>query len=258
VSVLCYHAVEDGWPSPLAVEPALFDQHCAWLSRHRTVLPLETAVAAMDRHHRMPARTAALTFDDGFASLHSELLPRLRRWGLPATVFLVAQTLTPHGQEVDWVDTPPDHPMSTLTLDQVREMQEAGVDFQSHSWAHRDLTTLSYAECVTDLRDSRELLADLLGRPVTQLAYPRGRHDADVRRAAAEAGYSLAFALPERHEEPGPFAVPRVGIHRGNGTRVLSVKETRPYLRVRTSPVYDRARRAVWTARSLRRPVARR
>jgi len=90
-------------------------------------------------------------------------------------------------------------------------MQDAGVDFQSHSWAHRDLIDLSFDECVRDLRDSREFLSDVLGRPVTLLAYPRGLHDADVRRAAEVAGYTHAFALPETAEEPGDFAVPRVG-----------------------------------------------
>jgi peptidoglycan/xylan/chitin deacetylase (PgdA/CDA1 family) len=257
VSVLCYHAVEDGWESPMAIEPALFDQHCAWLARSRRVLPLDQAVRAMDRRYRLPARTAALTFDDGFTSMHTQLLPRLSRWGLPATVFVVAETLTPEGRPVDWVDTPPDHPLTTLTLDEVLEMRDAGVDFQSHSWAHRDLTTLTYDECVTDLRSSRELLADLLGRPVTMLAYPRGRHDAEVRRAAQAAGYTYAFALPERHEQPSALSIPRVGVHRGNGVPVLRLKETRPYLAVRTSPLWTGARRAAWAAKGTAGRVSR-
>jgi peptidoglycan/xylan/chitin deacetylase (PgdA/CDA1 family) len=256
VTVLCYHAVEDGWESPMAIEPALFDEHCAWLVRRRRVLPLAEAVRAMDRRYRLPARTAALTFDDGFTSMHSELLPRLARWGLPATIFVVAETLTPEGRPVDWVDTPPEHPLTTLTLDQVLEMRDLGVDFQSHSWAHRDLTTLTYDECVQDLRDSRELLSDLLGRPVPMLAYPRGRHDEHVRRAAQAAGYTHAFGLPERHEKPGPWSIPRVGIHRGNGTGVLRVKEARPYLAVRTSPYWAGARRAAWAARGAAKRVS--
>ena len=256
MSVLCYHAVEDGWDSPMAIEPALFDAHCAWLSRHRRVVPLDVATRVMDRRFRLPARTSALTFDDGFTSMHTELLPRLRRWGLPATVFLVAETLTPEGRPVDWVDTPPPHPLTTLTVDEVREMRDAGVDFQSHSWAHHDLTTLSYDECLSDLRRSRELLSDLLGSPVTMLAYPRGRHDAAVRKAAAAAGYAQAFALPERHEQPGPLSIPRVGVHRGNGTGVLRVKEAGPYLAVRQSPHWERARRLGWRAAGLRSRLA--
>ena len=75
-----------------------------------------------------------------------------------------------------------------------------------------------------DLRRSREFLEDLLNGPVPFLAYPRGLHDEGVRRAARRAGYSHGFALPEGPERVDEYAVPRVGIHRGNGTRTLAVK----------------------------------
>jgi peptidoglycan/xylan/chitin deacetylase (PgdA/CDA1 family) len=233
----------------MAVEPEAFAAHAAWLGRHRQVLPLPAALPRLDRTGRLPRGTAALTFDDGFAALREHVLPVLLRERLPATVFLVAQTLTPGGRPVDWVDTPGTEPLRTLTLDQVLEMQDAGVAFQSHSWAHSDLTALSEEACERDLRDSRELLSDLLGRPVTLLAYPRGRHSNRVHRSAERAGYTHAFTLPDRPERPGPYAIPRVGLHRGNGPWVLRVKAARPYLPLRTSGrtarVASRATRAV-------------
>jgi peptidoglycan/xylan/chitin deacetylase (PgdA/CDA1 family) len=254
VSILCYHSVEPDWPSPMAVEPKAFAAHCAWLSGHRRVVPLPDAVDRLDRSGRLPRGLTALTFDDGFAALHEHALPLLARFRLPATVFLVAQTLAPGGRPVDWVDTPPAHPLRTLTGEQVLEMAAAGVDFQSHSSAHLDLTTLSYDECVRDLRESRELLEELLGHPVRQLAYPRGRHNSVVREAAARAGYTAAFALPERDEEAGPFAIPRVGVHRGNSAALVRVKGARSYQRLRTGPAYRVAREAL---RGGRRTVAR-
>jgi peptidoglycan/xylan/chitin deacetylase (PgdA/CDA1 family) len=154
----------------------------------------------------------------------------------------VADTLTPRGRALDWGDTPHANQQQTLTLDQVLEMQEAGVDFQSHSWAHRDLPSLDPAECVRDLRDSRELLEELLGRAVPLLAYPRGRHDGRVREAAARAGYSHALALPDLPETPGPFAVPRVGIYRGNRVLALRLKCRPNYLRLR-NPAREVVRR---------------
>jgi peptidoglycan/xylan/chitin deacetylase (PgdA/CDA1 family) len=250
MTILCYHSVDPRWESPMAVTPETFAAHAAWLSRHRQVLDLRDAVPLLDSNARLPRGTAALTFDDGYAELHEHLLPVLLRERLPATVFLVAETLTPGGRPVDWVDTPGAEPLRTLTLDQVLEMQDAGVAFESHSWAHTDLTTLSEEACERDLRDSRELLSDLLGRSVTQLAYPRGRHTAVVRRCAERAGYTAAFTLPERPEEPGPYAVPRVGIHRGNGPWVLRAKASRSYLPFRTS---DRTARAVKALHSVRR-----
>jgi peptidoglycan/xylan/chitin deacetylase (PgdA/CDA1 family) len=184
---------------------------------------------------------AALTFDDGFSGVLEHALPEVRRQGLPMTVFLVAQTLTDEGLDAWWVRTPPPWPLTTLTVDEVLHLRDLGVDLQSHSWAHQDLPELDEDACEKDLRRSREFLEDLLHGPVPYLAYPRGLHDAGVRRAACRAGYSHAFALPEGPEQVDEYAVPRVGIHRGNGTRTLAVKAQRRYLDVRHS----------WPARKL-------
>lgn len=251
MTILCYHSVQPDWASPLAVEPVGFAEHCAWLSRSRQVLPLEAAIDRLDAQGRLPRGLAALTFDDGFVALHEHALPVLQRYRLPATVFLVAATLTPAGHPVDWVDTPGSEPLTTLSREQVLQMQEAGVSFQSHSYAHHDLTQLSFAECVADLRDSREMLAELLERPVLLLAYPRGRHNGAVRAAAERAGYRHAFGLPESAERPGRYAIPRVGIYRGNTTTTVRVKSSRPYLAVRTAPAFPALQRGV--RRALRR-----
>jgi peptidoglycan/xylan/chitin deacetylase (PgdA/CDA1 family) len=185
----------------------------------------------------------ALTFDDGFAQLEDHVFPALARHRLPATVFLVAQTLTPQGQPVDWVDTPPDWALETLTVDQVLAAAEQGVDFQSHTWSHPRLTELDGDECRAEMTRSRELLGDLLHRSVDYVAYPRGLHDEPTRRAAADAGYTRSFALPEAREEPGPHAVPRVGVWPGNGTLSLRAKTMPEYLPVRHSAVFPALRR---------------
>lgn len=243
MTVLCYHAVESEWESALAVAPTAFEAQCRWVSRRRTALTLDQALSRMRSNARLPSGQAHLSFDDGFESLYDSMFPTVTRYGIPASVFLVAQTLTPQGQVVDWVDDPPACPPSTLTLDQVLEMQEAGIDFQSHTWAHRDLTTLGYDECVEDLRSSRELISDLLGKHVTCLAYPRGRHNGMVREAARKAGYTHAFALPEENEDVDDFAIPRVGIYRGNSALVFHVKNTPSYLALRHGRVAVMARR---------------
>jgi peptidoglycan/xylan/chitin deacetylase (PgdA/CDA1 family) len=242
VSILCYHAVDPEWESALSTAPEAFEEQCAWLTRHRTVVPLEEAIRRMSPRGILPRRVVALSFDDGFRSMHEHALEVLLRHRLPATVFLVAETLTPAGRAVDWVDDPPSHPLETLTPAQVREMQAAGVRFESHSWSHLDLTTLDPEECEHDLRASRELLEDLLGHPVRLLAYPRGRHDERVRAAAERAGYSHALALPEGPEPGGPFAVPRVGVHHGNTLAHLRIKTSVPYLPLRTGRAYQAAR----------------
>lgn len=253
MTILCYHAVQTGWESPMVMHPQAFAEHAEWLARRTSVVPLQSAVEALDRRARLPRGTTALTFDDGFDGLHANLTPVLARLGIPATVFLVAETLTEAGRSVDWVDTPPSYPLATLSLDQVRDMQASGVRFESHSFSHLDLTQLSFQDCVDDLTRSRQLLESLLDRPVRLLAYPRGRHNAVVRAAAERAGYSHAFTLPEGREAPGPFSVPRVGVHQSNGLAHLRLKTAPNYLGVRTSRGYRTVQRAVRTVRAARR-----
>lgn len=236
MSVLCYHAVEPCWDAPMSLEPDCFTSHLDWLLRHRTVVPVDEALERLPRSGRLRRRRVVLTFDDGFASVHEHAFPLLARHRVPATVFLVAKTLDGSGAAVDWVDHPPAHALRTLDEAQIHEMQDAGVRFESHSHAHADLTTLGYDACVADLRHGREVLESVLRRPVRLLAYPRGRHDADVRAAARRAGYTHAFALPEGREQAGPYAIPRVGVYHGNGTGSLRVKLTGAYQPLRTHP----------------------
>ena len=251
MTILCYHSIEPDWSSPLAVPPDVFDAHCSWLARHRQVLDLTEAVARLTGASRLPRGTTALTFDDGFGGVFQHAFPIMMRHRLAATVFVVAETLAPGGRPVDWVDDPPSFPLTTLSVEEIEEMQGAGVRFGSHSYAHQDLTTLSERECEHDLRQSRTLLEDILGRHVPFLAYPRGRHDEKVRRAAERAGYTHAFALPDAREPAGPYAVPRAGVYRGNGLHALRVKAAPWYLPLRSSRVFPLLR----TAASLGRGV---
>jgi peptidoglycan/xylan/chitin deacetylase (PgdA/CDA1 family) len=244
MSILCYHSVDPTWRSPLAVTPEEFDRQCAWLARHRRVVDVDRATTMLDRRFMLPAGTAAITFDDGFAGLAAHAAPILRKHRLPAMVFLVAGTLAAAPKRYEWVDGEPPPEPGTLNLDQVLEMQEAGIAFGSHSMNHNDLTHLSDAECEADLTGSKELLCDLLGRPSRFLAYPGGRHDERVRRIAARAGYEAAFTLPERREPVGVHAIPRVGIYPGNREWTLRIKDARWYLPARTLAAFPPLQRA--------------
>lgn len=245
MTILCYHAIDPDWRSPLALRPCEFERQMAWLAANRRVLSLDQVVARLDASGRLPRGETAITFDDGFRSVLTHALPILRRHHLPATVFVVGETLTAPRRAVDWVDTPPPWPLETLSLDELLALQEAGVSVGSHSYSHRILPSLSEDECEHDLRSSRELLETLLGRAVPFLAYPRGLHDASVRRAAAGAGFANSFSLPESPEPVGPQAIPRVGVYPGTSPRTLRFKTARCYLPVRTGRAYPWLRLAV-------------
>lgn len=236
MSILCYHAIDPAWRAPISVDPETFDHQMAWLASHRRVVSLDAATRMMDPRGRLPGRIAAITFDDGFDSVHEHAMPALLRRGLEAAVFIVAETLDGAGAGIDWIEDPR-APRRSLSLPQVLELRDAGFDIGSHSYSHRDLTTLLDGEIVSDLRRSREVLEDLIEGPVTLLAYPGGRHDARVRRAAATAGFEHSYAMADSQPRCLPHAIPRVGMYQGQGTATLSAKTSPWFWHMRDSPL---------------------
>lgn len=100
--ILMYHrvAVERCDPWGLCVSPTHFEEHLDVLRRHRSVVSLA------ELHRRVLAddvapNTVAVTFDDGYVDNLLAAEPLLRRYDVPATVF-VASGYTDRGVEFWW------------------------------------------------------------------------------------------------------------------------------------------------------------
>lgn len=90
--ILCYHGVsiadEHEWDGALYVSPSLFERRMALLrARGYSALPLGQALERL-REGSLPARSVAITFDDGVWDFYSQAHPVLSKYGLPSTVYL--------------------------------------------------------------------------------------------------------------------------------------------------------------------------
>jgi len=90
--ILGYHGVsledEHEWDPGVYMSPATFESRLAALERGGyTVLPLGEGLTAL-QEARLPPRSVALTFDDGYYDFHARVFPALKARGLPATVYL--------------------------------------------------------------------------------------------------------------------------------------------------------------------------
>ncbi|MDR7334171.1 polysaccharide deacetylase family protein [Roseateles asaccharophilus] len=89
LTVLIFHRVVRE-PDPLfpdEVDAARFDELLGWIKSWFNVLPLDTAIRQL-QDGSLPARAAALSFDDGYADNHDVALPLLRKHGLPCSFFV--------------------------------------------------------------------------------------------------------------------------------------------------------------------------
>jgi peptidoglycan/xylan/chitin deacetylase (PgdA/CDA1 family) len=84
---MLHQITERSTPFRRGIDVELFDAFCAHLAEHYQVLPLDE-LERQRRSGRVPSNGIALTFDDGHADNYHLALPILRRYNLPATVFV--------------------------------------------------------------------------------------------------------------------------------------------------------------------------
>jgi peptidoglycan/xylan/chitin deacetylase (PgdA/CDA1 family) len=128
---------------------AMLDAH-----GYRTVRLVE-AVARMREGKPFPTRTCVLTFDDGYQTVYAEAFPVLQRYAMSATVFLTvgAGDVLRSGERLPTFEGRP-----MLSWPEIREMQQAGLDFGAHTLTHPDLTRLPAEQVAIEMSASKAAL----------------------------------------------------------------------------------------------------
>ena len=215
--VLVYHGVakadEGEDPNRLLVSPEHLEAHVRLLKRrgYRFV-----AAGELVGDGKPSGRTAALTFDDGWRNWLTAGLPVLQGLGVGGTFFVCPGLFGATHPDVAGEEG--------VLLDEAaaRDLHEAGMELGSHSLTHPDLCKLSDAELAVELRDSKQGVEAITGRPCRLFAYPYGLYDERVVRAVGVAGYELAFAWL-----PGPWRAleaPRLPAPARHGAGRLALK----------------------------------
>jgi peptidoglycan/xylan/chitin deacetylase (PgdA/CDA1 family) len=152
---------------------------------------------------QLPRRSFVVTVDDGFRDCVEPLLRHA-----DARPQLYVPTLELGGSSW-WAGDEP-----VAGWEEVARLAAAGVAIGSHSRRHASLPDVPDEELADELAGSREDLAERLGSPPAALAYPHGRQDERVVRAARAAGYRLAFTTLPGANGAGsdPYRLRRIGV----------------------------------------------
>jgi peptidoglycan/xylan/chitin deacetylase (PgdA/CDA1 family) len=168
----------------LAITPELFERQMRFLKeRHYNVVALETLIPYLRDGKKIPPKTVAITFDDGYKNNYTYAFPILKRYQFPATIFIIVEEV---GRPLN------DH----LSWDEMKEMQDSGlVFFGSHAMGPDPLYKIKTEdELHRQIFDSKKILEKRLGREVAVFSYPEGAFDEHVLGLVREAGYQMAVA----------------------------------------------------------------
>jgi peptidoglycan/xylan/chitin deacetylase (PgdA/CDA1 family) len=153
------------------------------------VVSLGRAVDAIAGGRALPPCSVAITIDDGLECAFRNALPILEKFGYPATLYAISGLI---GDTNRWVQSEGYPLRRMVTRDELRQMSSSCIEIGSHTVTHPRLAKLPIDKVHRELRQSKQTLEDLLGRPVVHLAYPYGSFSREVRDAAQAAGYRSA------------------------------------------------------------------
>ncbi|MBK5509623.1 MULTISPECIES: poly-beta-1,6-N-acetyl-D-glucosamine N-deacetylase PgaB [unclassified Pseudomonas] len=225
---IAYHDIEDRDPDQavVAVRTERMIEQLAWL-RENDYKPvtIDQILAAHKGGPELPAKAILLSFDDGYASFYTRVLPVLRAYNWHALLAPVGVWIdTPANQQVDFAGQM--RPRSDfLTWEQVREISKSGlVEIAAHTDAsHKgilanpqgnlqpaaatrryDATTGRYeteeafqARMRTDVVTISEKIRKAVGYKPRVWVWPYGTADGSTLQIINDQGYQMALTLDD-------------------------------------------------------------
>jgi peptidoglycan/xylan/chitin deacetylase (PgdA/CDA1 family) len=101
--ILVYHRISgDNDPFLPGTPVDVLERQFAVLKKHWNVVHLHDIVSRTARRDPIPPDTVAITFDDGYRDNYELAYPLLKKWNLPATIFLATSFIDQ--EDVPWND----------------------------------------------------------------------------------------------------------------------------------------------------------
>jgi peptidoglycan/xylan/chitin deacetylase (PgdA/CDA1 family) len=199
VPILLYHRLGPTVADGMTMTTTVFESHMKYLHDNGyKVIPLRSLVDYYRGKGPAPGpKSVVIVEDDAHKSVYSYMLPIIRKYRYPVTVFCYPSAIS--------------NAKYAMTWDQLRELKKTGqFDVQSHTFWHpnfkrdkRKLKPVEYEKLVqTQLAKSKAKLEKELGGPVDMLAWPFGIYDDYLLKKAADAGYIATFTIERRHATP--------------------------------------------------------
>lgn len=158
--VLMYHSIDGSLPnSGMNMTPKKFEEQISFMIKNGYKF---YKISDLVKQESENTRKAAITFDDGFANNYTQAFPVLRKYNVPATIYL----------------SPSKPDQQFLSDAQIKEMHESGlVEFGAHTINHINLTSVSDEVAEQEILESIKFVENNVGERCLSFAYPYGRYE---------------------------------------------------------------------------------
>jgi len=187
IPILLYHNIDGAGPFSIDKE-VLYNHFQLFCDRNLRVISLGELIDRLENPRPFKKKTVVVTFDDGFYSMYDKLLPLIKEFHYPITLFVYIDFIYIQAKKA-------------LTWDKLKEMERYGIDIQCHTVTHPDLTELT-VNCSMENRAilyqeiylSKRIIELYMEKDVEFFAFPYGRYNQTLLELCRLAGYKRVFS----------------------------------------------------------------
>ena len=193
IPIIGLHAIEEEIEIPIELSTTNFDILCKTLADlgYQTIT-FADLLKHIDHGRVLPDKAVIITSDDGYQGNYTNAFPVLKKYGYGMTVFLVTGAIAEDDagrMENTAFNKRTDVERPMLIWPEIKEMDEYGCEFLSHTVNHIRLGLATDEEMLDELIGSREDIESRLGRDVDFFAWPYDNYSEDKWSLIGEAGY---------------------------------------------------------------------
>ena len=169
--ILLYHSIHPSYP--LSIRPSNFERQMKYLADNKyRVISLDRLQEHLDSEEK--GNFIILSFDDGYADNFDYAFPILKKFNLPAIIFLATRFINKDKLNNYYLKACLYPGLSLLIWKKIELMSSHSISFGSHTHSHIDLGKASLEDIEKEIIISKEVIEKKLGKSTHFFAYPFG------------------------------------------------------------------------------------